>query len=986
MATELSQKLTPSSTYDKFAQYPFEKDTQFLAGLKSILQGQADLPLAEQDALIGRAKAFYFSRLSGQEVTWDGYVSFKATLKSSPTTAPVHGQDEAATRGDYDEAHSTQAEPVDAASSDEDVTWEGYLSSAAKHEGSKSTTAVPSSHPLVEATTTVHEDLSATSETPLSFQQIQELIAAGKVDEIPFNRTIPEIISHHRIADLTQGATSRNGKNPETSPFIWYFSRASLAQNQDLFHPVTMVSSGSPNRPIIFDESSDEEGGGRSAPPKTVKVPLTTDRVNEPNVSMDSAHRIKMPVPDPAPAPTQQRVVSDDDDDDSFYAAPRAKTKAPVAQRRVVSDDEEDDYAIIAAPTPPLTVSDSPPKTTMEDDAAEESIELVNIVADPYESKKSAADTQKELMNLIESSVGAEEEVDMEHAVVEGFSSEYKLLPHQVHGRLWMTERETGKKAGGILGDMGLGKTCQTICRIVDFKMAGTEHTAKEMKKWGKTTLIVCPQAVVGQWESEIKKMAPKLRVRVHHGPARTKNSADFAAYDVVITTYPLILSEFNNFQASAGSRAKDESKAADSDNDDSDGSGFVEAMKKLNTKTKGKRKAPPKKLTALFDAVFLRIVLDEAHNIKNRLGKTCKAAWELRSRYKWCLTGTPIQNNVDELFPLVHFLQIRPLNDWDLFKTQISNPIKAGRSGIPMKRLQVVLSAIMLRRKKTDIVNGKPILVLPDRTVTLVECEFEQDELDFYTAMVERTEVTLNKFAKSGASNVYTSVLVLLLRLRQACCHPELCLKNAKEDAEALDMKPKSSEQDEEQAEADELADMMAGLGVKESKCEICQGVLGPGVENKYCSDCELKVLVKARRKSTAHIDAGNIEPGELPSSAKIRKLLELLEEIKEKSNGTEKTIVFSQFTSFLDIIQKFLRKAGFKYVQCTSHDDGKMGREERDEALEKFKTSTRYNIALISFKAGSTATNALTGHKLGKKAGLGLDELLKLFDHENE
>lgn len=73
-----------------------------------------------------------------------------------------------------------------------------------------------------------------------------------------------------------------------------------------------------------------------------------------------------------------------------------------------------------------------------------------------------------------------------------------------------------------------------------------------------------------------------------------------------------------------------------------------------------------------------------------------------------------------------------------------------------------------MLRRKKTDMVNGKPILVLPPRTVALVECEFEQDERDFYKAMAERTEVTLSKFAKSGASNTFTSVLVLLLRLRQ--------------------------------------------------------------------------------------------------------------------------------------------------------------------------------------------------------------------------
>ncbi|KAG9022469.1 hypothetical protein FRB95_014735 [Tulasnella sp. JGI-2019a] len=536
--------------------------------------------------------------------------------------------------------------------------------------------------------------------------------------------------------------------------------------------------------------------------------------------------------------------------------------------------------------------------------------------------------------------------------------------------------------------------------------------------------------------------MAPKLRTRVHHGPSRTKNAAEFANFDVIITTYNLILSEFNNFEASVGAKAKDESKANESDPGSED-SEFAAAMKKVAGKKKAK--APPKKHTALFDTKFLRIVLDEAHNIKNRLGKTSKACCELKGRFRWCLTGTPIQNNVEDLYPLMHFLQIRPLNEWDTFNSQIAKPIKIGKTQIPMKRLQVVLSAIMLRRKKTDMVNGKPILVLPDRTVALVECEFEQDELDFYTAMVERTEVTLNKFAKSGAQNVFTSVLVLLLRLRQACCHPELCLKNVKDDAEALNMRAKSSEKDEEEAEADELADMMAGLGVKESKCEICQDVLEPGVKSKYCPDCELKVLVKARRKSTADFEVEDDTPAKLPSSTKIRKLLELLKRIDAESESKDKTIVFSQFTGFLDIIQKFLKIEGFKFIRY----DGSMGRDERDEALEKFRTSSRYNVALISFKAGSTglnltaanhvvlmdlwwnpaledqafdrahrygqkkevfiyklviprtveeriqalqaqkrelASNALTGHKLGKKSGLGMEELMRLFDRQHD
>lgn len=95
----------------------------------------------------------------------------------------------------------------------------------------------------------------------------------------------------------------------------------------------------------------------------------------------------------------------------------------------------------------------------------------------------------------------------------------------------------------------------------------------------------------------------------------------------------------------------------------------------------------------------------------------------------------------------------------------------------------------------------------------------------------------------------------------------------------------------------------------------------LTPGIKSKYCVDCELSVIVKARRKSTAgRRGDDDYAPVTLPSSAKIRKLLEILEQIDRDSEGTDKTIVFSQFTSFLDIIQKFLDKDGFKYIRCKS------------------------------------------------------------------
>ena len=111
-----------------------------------------------------------------------------------------------------------------------------------------------------------------------------------------------------------------------------------------------------------------------------------------------------------------------------------------------------------------------------------------------------------------------EEDVDMSKAVVDGFKEGITLLAHQVVGRTWMRERETGKKAGGILADdMGLGKTIQTLTRIVE----GKPHKSDKEDGWSGTTLVVCPLSVVDQWKAEVEKMT-KLRVVKHQGTSRT--------------------------------------------------------------------------------------------------------------------------------------------------------------------------------------------------------------------------------------------------------------------------------------------------------------------------------------------------------------------------------------------------------------------------------------------------------------------------------
>ncbi|KAG2749716.1 hypothetical protein P692DRAFT_20833145 [Suillus brevipes Sb2] len=560
-----------------------------------------------------------------------------------------------------------------------------------------------------------------------------------------------------------------------------------------------------------------------------------------------------------------------------------------------------------------------------------------------YEPRMSATETEKALRALVEDSLTPDDdiEIDMEEAIVEGFQDGITLLPHQVLGRAWMRDKETGKKRGGILADdMGLGKTIQTLTRIVD----GRAKKSDKADGWAATTLVICPVALVSQWASEIAKMAVGLRVIEHHGQSRTTDPLKLKAAHVVVTSYSIVASEYATFAPPAKDESKSKSKskkAASQSDSDSDSDEVV--TKKKPARAKGK--------DALFRVKWFRIVLDEAHNIKNRNTKAAIACCELEGKFRWCLTGTPMQNTVDELFSLLKFLRVRPLNDWQNFNEQVAQPIKAGRPVRALKRLHVVLQSIMLRRTKDFVLNGKPIITLPARHLTVVQCKFDSDEQAFYSTLSQRMTNELDKLVQANeASKNYTHVLLMLLRLRQACNHPSLVYKDYRIDSEAAE--PRPTKNDDADDDADELAALLGQMGVSNSKkCQLCQTDLTSS-DSDHCPDCT-EIAAKARRKSVAAPSAR--DPNLPPDSAKIRKLLEILRDVDERSDGAEKTIIFSQFTSMLNLIEPFLTAEGIKFARY----DGSMTKDKREASLEKIRNSDSTRCILISFKAGSTGLN---------------------------
>lgn len=285
---------------------------------------------------------------------------------------------------------------------------------------------------------------------------------------------------------------------------------------------------------------------------------------------------------------------------------------------------------------------------------------------------------------------------------------------------------------------MGLGKTVQAMALIL-------AHPSNDPKH--KTTLIVAPLALLRQWEQEIlTKVKPryKLNTIVFHGEvAKYLPVSELLTHDVVLCTYGKLQTEYKN--------------------------------KFEHNK--------PEKLRILADkARFYRVILDEAHNIRNQTTNCSKAAAEIQSTYRLCMTGTPFMNRAEEIFPLIRFMNIPPYNKWDRFSEEIVRPLKkwdGDEKDDGMLKLQALFRSFTLRRTKDSRLDGKPIIELPPRTDKPSFVEFNDEQRAFYQALEVQQQLKFNKYLRNGAvMKNYIHILILLLRLRQACDHPFL-LKN---------------------------------------------------------------------------------------------------------------------------------------------------------------------------------------------------------------
>ncbi|KKA27636.1 hypothetical protein TD95_001739 [Thielaviopsis punctulata] len=410
-----------------------------------------------------------------------------------------------------------------------------------------------------------------------------------------------------------------------------------------------------------------------------------------------------------------------------------------------------------------------------------------------------------------------------------------KLLPHQVEGVTWMKGRELGPvkrgkvPKGGILADdMGLGKTLQTLSLILSHqKPVGAVPKKKHYADLDKSTLVVAPLALIRQWEAEIKDKVGTdrpLSVCVHHGPQRSRNPDDLAKFDVVVTTYQILVSEHSSSMDNAP--------------------------------------------VGCLGVKWWRVVLDEAHTIKNRNAKATKACCALTSEFRWCLTGTPMQNNLDELQSLVCFLRIRPYDDLREWRENIDKPMKNGKGHIAIRRLHSLLRCFMKRRTKDilkeegalqpggkaaldaarekGVAEGKPAggsvanstgFRVTQRRIQPISTTFTPAEKRFYDRLEDRADRSMQRMLE-GKLN-YANALVLLLRLRQACNHPKLVEGKIEKDREAVgDAVGKAGKTGG--IDVDSLTDMFAGVDITMRICSICgREMQKKDVDPEMCGEC---------------------------------------------------------------------------------------------------------------------------------------------------
>lgn len=577
------------------------------------------------------------------------------------------------------------------------------------------------------------------------------------------------------------------------------------------------------------------------------------------------------------------------------------------------------------------------------------------------------------------------------------------------------TQREQPPSTlGGILADMmGLGKTLSVLSLLTKTldaadrwsQLAPVQPRAPErrsqhpfqqqfemprpasldltpLRQNAKATLLVCPLSTVTNWEEQIKQHIKPgtISYHIYHGPNRIKDVAQLAQFDLVITTYGSVVSE-------------------------------------LNSRNKRKRGAYP-----LEEIGWFRIVLDEAHTIREQNTLAFKSICRLQANRRWAVTGTPVQNKLEDLAALLAFLRMKPFDEKSKFLQFIIQPFKAADPEI-VPKLRVLIDTITLRRLKDKI-------HLPNRTDEVIRLDFSPEERQVYDWFAKTAQDRVRALTGQGigqerivGGKTMIHILRSILQLRLICAHGKELLN----DDDLADLQgmtadtPIDLDSDDEEDQRPVLPEkkayemlylMQEGNSDNCSRCNTKLGVIevdDPESDRQddilgymarcfhtYCPPCvnllrneqngcdvcarlakSTCVELRRKRADMEHESrvaknkggTGKIIPGDRYSGphTKTRVLVEELLANKEKSamcpdEPPFKSVVFSGWTSHLDLIQIALDNAGITYTRL----DGKMSRPARNAAMDAFRDDHSVQVILVSIMAGGLGLNLTAGNSV--------------------
>lgn len=518
-----------------------------------------------------------------------------------------------------------------------------------------------------------------------------------------------------------------------------------------------------------------------------------------------------------------------------------------------------------------------------------------------------------------------------------------QLKPFQLQGLAWLKAMEQTPWKGGLLGDeMGLGKTIQAVSLIM------SDYPAKI------PTLVLLPPVALGQWQDEIATYTgDKLKTIVFHGTntkAKNLSIKELKKFDVIIMSYNSLESLYRKQEK--GIRRKD---------------GLY------------------KEKSIIHQIKFHRVILDEAHCIKTRTTMTARACFALNVTYRWCLTGTPLQNRIGEFFSLIRFLEIAPYAsyfckdcpcstlEWSMtddsrcahckhgslrhvsvFNQELLNPIqKYGNTGAgkeAFRKLRLLTNRIMLRRLKKDHTN---VMELPVKEIYVDRQFFGEEENDFASSIMSNTERQFNTYVAQGVLlNNYANIFGLIMQMRQVADHPDLILKKSGDGGQNILVC----------CICDEPAEEAIRSRCKHDFCRQCATSYLASQDEPDCPRCHIPLSIDLEQPSIEQDESlvkkssiiNRIKMENWTSSSKIELLVHELHRLRS-DNTSHKSIIFSQFTTMLQLIEWRLRRAGITTVML----DGSMTPAQRQASIKHFMEKPEVECFLVSLKAGGVALN---------------------------